>query len=123
MTYYVLVMAKHYDAEEDKIFEMYGADKEILKLVIQSYASANFIVKIAPENKPLIIGNPNTKIIDAGFSIRTLNCLRRANFETLGDVVRAYYSGQILHIRNLGPHSLEEIKEKLLKLCLIKEGE
>lgn len=47
-------------------------------------------------------------------NVRPLNCLRRAGFKTVGDVVEAVASEQgISGLRNCGSKSVREIKEHL----------
>ncbi|MDO5035803.1 MAG: DNA-directed RNA polymerase subunit alpha [Porphyromonas sp.] len=54
-----------------------------------------------------------SKLADLGLSVRALNCLRAAEVETLGDLVK-YDSEQLLKFRNFGKKSLAEV-EKLLE--------
>ena len=59
----------------------------------------------APETvKPLLL---DTVVEEFDFSVRTYNCLKRAQLNTLGDIVN--YTERFDHIRNLGKRSLEEI--------------
>ena len=54
-------------------------------------------------------------IEDLDFSERTYILLRRANINTLNDLLsRSRYD--VLKIRNIGPKSLEEIERKLAEL-------
>ena len=45
-------------------------------------------------------------------SLRTLNCLKRARVNTVGDVLKLS-QGDLLRIRNFGGQSLEELRERL----------
>lgn len=59
----------------------------------------------------------DTAIEDLDFSVRTYNCLKRANINTLGDLaVRS--EDEMMKVRNLGRKSLEEVIQKLEDLGL-----
>jgi DNA-directed RNA polymerase subunit alpha len=57
------------------------------------------------------------RIDDLDFSVRTYNCLKRENIETLEDLVRRT-DHDLMNIRNFGKKSLTEVKEKLMALGL-----
>lgn len=52
----------------------------------------------------------DVKIIDLPFSVRVLNCLKSADIETLGDLLRVSGSS-LLKIQGFGKKSLDEIRE------------
>ncbi|QEH62302.1 DNA-directed RNA polymerase subunit alpha [Spiroplasma chinense] len=56
-------------------------------------------------------------IEDLDFTQRSLNCLKRANINTLRDLV-SRTEDEIQEIRNLGRKSLKEIKDKVVQLGL-----
>lgn len=56
-----------------------------------------------------------TTLEDMDLSVRTFNCLRRANCMTLFDVVEATKEGKLVKVRNLGKKSINEV------LCKVKE--
>ena len=56
-------------------------------------------------------------IEDLDFSVRTYNCLKRAQINTVGDLV-AKTMDEMIKVRNLGKKSLEEIIEKLDEMGL-----
>lgn len=59
----------------------------------------------------------DTAIEDLDFSVRTYNCLKRANINTLGDLaIRS--EDEMMRVRNLGKKSLEEVMQKLDELGL-----
>lgn len=64
----------------------------------------------------------DTIIEDLDFSVRTYNCLKRANINTIGDLI-ARTEEDMMKVRNLGKKSLEEVVLKLdeLDLELAKE--
>ncbi|MBP8959497.1 MAG: DNA-directed RNA polymerase subunit alpha [Bacteroidales bacterium] len=53
-----------------------------------------------------------TKLIDLDLSVRALNCLKAAEVETLGDLVK-YNRNDLLKFRNFGKKSLIELDELL----------
>ncbi len=66
----------------------------------------------------------DTIIEDLDFSVRTYNCLKRANINNVGDLI-ARTEEDMMKVRNLGKKSLEEIVLKLdeIGLELAKETE
>lgn len=58
-----------------------------------------------------------TKLIDLDLSVRALNCLKAAEVETLGDLVK-FNKNDLLKFRNFGKKSLTELEEKLEDLDL-----
>ncbi|MDR3365011.1 MAG: DNA-directed RNA polymerase subunit alpha [Clostridiales Family XIII bacterium] len=56
-------------------------------------------------------------------SVRSFNCLKRANINTVEDLI-SKSEDDMMNVRNLGRKSLEEIKQKLEELMLgLKDGE
>lgn len=58
-----------------------------------------------------------TKLVDMELSVRALNCLKSAEVETLGDLVR-YNKTDLLKFRNFGKKSLTELDQLLSELKL-----
>ncbi|HNT40898.1 MAG TPA: DNA-directed RNA polymerase subunit alpha [Tenuifilaceae bacterium] len=52
------------------------------------------------------------KLVDLDLSVRALNCLKAADVETLGDLVR-YNKNDLLKFRNFGKKSLTELEDLL----------
>ncbi|MGO8673661.1 MAG: DNA-directed RNA polymerase subunit alpha [Capsulimonadaceae bacterium] len=70
------------------------------------------------------IGSPNApdaRIEELDFSVRTYNCLKKANILTIGDLLQISES-DLMQIRNFGKKSLTEVKEKLGSLGLTIVG-
>lgn len=63
-----------------------------------------------------------TLIDDLDFSVRTSNCLKRANIKTLKDLVDKKQS-DFMKIRNLGKKSLKEVLDKIKDLGLTLRDE
>lgn len=57
------------------------------------------------------------KLVDLDLSVRALNCLKAADVETLGELVR-YNKNDLLKFRNFGKKSLTELEELLDSLNL-----
>lgn len=57
-------------------------------------------------------GMLDVPIEDLDFSVRTYNCLKRANINSVGDLV-AKSEDEMMKVRNLGKKSLEEVVGKL----------
>ena len=58
-----------------------------------------------------------TKLSDQDLSVRALNCLKAAEVETIGDLVR-FHRNDLLKFRNFGKKSLSELDELLESLNL-----
>ncbi len=58
-----------------------------------------------------------TKLSDQDLSVRALNCLKAAEVETVGDLVR-FHRNDLLKFRNFGKKSLSELDELLNSLNL-----
>jgi len=69
------------------------------------------------DDPALIAGMPggvaaDERIEEMDFSVRTYNCLKKANILTLGELVQASES-DLMQIRNFGKKSLDEVRAKL----------
>jgi len=62
-------------------------------------------------------GPPDARIEELDFSVRTYNCLKKANVLTIGELVQLT-EADLLNIRNFVKKSLNEVKEKLESLNL-----
>jgi len=60
---------------------------------------------------------PDARIEELDFSVRTYNCLKKANILTIGELAQITEQ-DLLGIRNFGRKSLIEVKEKLAQLGL-----
>jgi len=58
-----------------------------------------------------------TKLVDMNLSVRALNCLKAAEVDTLGDLVR-FNKNDLLKFRNFGKKSLNELEERLHSMGL-----
>ena len=55
------------------------------------------------------------KIEELDFTVRSYNCLKKANVNTISDLTSMSYS-ELLKIKNLGRKSLNEIIDKMKEL-------
>lgn len=60
---------------------------------------------------------PDARIEELDFSVRTYNCLKKANILTIGELTQIS-EADLMNIRNFGKKSLTEVKEKLAQLGL-----
>lgn len=60
---------------------------------------------------------PDARIEELDFSVRTYNCLKKANILTIGELVQISEQ-DLMGIRNFGRKSLNEVKDKLSQLGL-----
>lgn len=68
---------------------------------------------IEEHNKKIIVRTELDETIEElDLSVRSYNCLRRANINTVGDLLKMPFDG-IFKVRNLGKKSLKEIRERL----------
>lgn len=75
--------------------------------------SADEVIPEEEEHNQLL----DTMIEDLDFSVRTYNCLKRANINSVGDLV-AKTEDDMMKVRNLGKKSLEEVVLKLEEMNL-----
>ncbi len=74
------------------------------------------------ESEGFRVGPPDARIEELDFSVRTYNCLKKANIMTIGELVQRT-EGDLMQIRNFGKKSLNEVKEKLASFGLsLKKG-
>lgn len=60
---------------------------------------------------------PDARIEELDFSVRTYNCLKKANILSIGELVQITEQ-DLMNIRNFGRKSLNEVKDKLAQLGL-----
>lgn len=64
---------------------------------------------------------PDARIEELDFSVRTYNCLKKANILTIGELVQTT-EADLMQIRNFGKKSLLEVREKLAQWGLSLKG-
>lgn len=65
----------------------------------------------------VVPGPPDARIEELDFSVRTYNCLKKANVLTIHELVQLT-EADLMNIRNFGKKSLGEVKDKLESLSL-----
>lgn len=70
---------------------------------------------------PAAPGAPDVRIEELDFSVRTYNCLKKANIQTVADLARTTEE-ELMNIRNFGRKSLVEVVEKLNSMSLSLSG-
>ncbi|MFQ5933612.1 MAG: DNA-directed RNA polymerase subunit alpha C-terminal domain-containing protein, partial [Dehalococcoidia bacterium] len=80
------------------------------------FANAGKVLEQGPEKRPLALTIPpeqyNLPIENLGLTARTLNCLKRAGINKVGEVLETSKE-ELLAIRNFGEKSLTELHEAL----------
>jgi len=64
---------------------------------------------------------PDARIEELDFSVRTYNCLKKANIQTVADLVQTT-EDDLMSIRNFGRKSLQEVVDKLAQFGLSLKG-
>lgn len=92
------------------------------------YHYRDIVAGVIPEEKPLIVDKDipieDTSIEDLMLSVRSYNCLKRAGYETVGDIIKvingfeetSLYKHWYNKIRNCGTKSAAEVQDKLINL-------
>ena len=91
---------------------MLFSDEKITLDTDEKYANEEFDEEILHMRQLL-----KTKLVDLDLSVRALNCLKAAEVETLGDLVK-YNKNDLLKFRNFGKKSLTELDDKLKSMNL-----
>jgi DNA-directed RNA polymerase subunit alpha len=73
------------------------------------------------ELDPKLPPPPSIRIEELDFSVRTYNCLKKANILTIAELV-TYTENDLMQIRNFGKKSLTEVRDKLAVLGLTLKG-
>jgi DNA-directed RNA polymerase subunit alpha len=75
------------------------------------------------ENQTFKTRAPDARIEELDFSVRTYNCLKKADVLTMGELVQLTEI-DLMNVRNFGKKSLQEVKDKLAQLGLgLRKGE
>jgi DNA-directed RNA polymerase subunit alpha len=91
---------------------MLFSDEKITLDSDEKYANEEFDEEILHMRQLL-----KTKLVDLDLSVRALNCLKAAEVETLGELVK-YNKNDLLKFRNFGKKSLTELDDKLKSMNL-----
>lgn len=91
---------------------MLFSDEKITLDVDDSFSNEEFDEEVLHMRQLL-----KTKLVDLDLSVRALNCLKAADVETLGDLVK-FNKNDLLKFRNFGKKSLTELEELLNSMGL-----
>jgi DNA-directed RNA polymerase subunit alpha len=89
--------------------------------ILEKYVRLFFTVSstqivLPPDDRPLSASSeakaPDARIEELDFSVRTYNCLKKANLQTIADLVQTTEE-DLMNIRNFGRKSLLEVRDKL----------
>ena len=86
---------------------MLFSDEKITLDVDDSFSNEEFDEEVLHMRQLL-----KTKLVDLDLSVRALNCLKAADVETLGDLVK-FNKNDLLKFRNFGKKSLTELEDLL----------
>ncbi|MGP8079094.1 MAG: DNA-directed RNA polymerase subunit alpha [Dehalococcoidales bacterium] len=100
----------------------------MLEELLAPFASFGKVVEVIPEKVVPDSSIPqelfNMPVEQLNLSVRTMNCLRRGNIQTVGEVINKGEKG-LMTLRNFGVKSLQELADRLgeLGLTLIQSAE
>lgn len=139
---YTPVVRVNYAVESTRVEQSIDFDKLTLEVTTDGTTSAKEITSLAAkimndhvklfvdlvdtmsERSILVESKQNKEVLvlemsieDLDLSVRSYNCLKRANIHTVGDLIKRTVD-DMLKVRNLGRKSLEEIAKKLEDLGL-----
>ena len=80
----------------------------------ETVGGTSTVVEKAPEQKDKLL---DMTIEELDLSVRSFNCLKRANINTVEDLINKTQD-EMIKVRNLGRKSLEEVEHKLAQLGL-----
>jgi len=87
---------------------------EVIVELSEKAKNTDYMVEVVTESKNSAL---DTSIVDLDLSVRSYNCLMRANIKTVGDLI-SKSEEDMMKVRNLGRKSLKEVKEKLEQMSL-----
>jgi DNA-directed RNA polymerase subunit alpha len=121
----------HLDVWTDGTIEAADALSQSAKMLdelLAPFTSFGKVVEAIPEKVVSESSIPeelfNMPVEQLNLSVRTMNCLRRGNIQTVGEVVNKGEKG-LMTLRNFGVKSLQELADRLgeLGLPLIQSGD
>ena len=120
MRYKITISLLHFDGEDRVILDISGASEETRNLILNNYSGTQYkiISFIEAEDVP-----SDEKIESLELSVRSYNCLKRAQIHSILDLIVCYNTGKLASVRNLGRRSLQEVEDKLLSLNLVRRNE
>ena len=139
---YTPVYKVNYTVENTRVGSMSDFDKLTLEVWTDSTISARDAVSLGAkilcdhfalftdlsdtlDGRPIVVeksADPQSTVLDMtieelDLSVRSFNCLKRANINTVADLI-SKTEDEMMKVRNLGRKSLEEVINKLAMMCL-----
>jgi DNA-directed RNA polymerase subunit alpha len=101
--------------------EAVSQSAQILIEQLSPFASFTRVALVEPEKETISQSIPseiyNMPVEQLNLSVRTLNCLRRGNITTVGEVMTKGQK-ELMSLRNFGQKSMQELKERFEALGL-----
>ncbi|MCS6777524.1 MAG: DNA-directed RNA polymerase subunit alpha [Chloroherpetonaceae bacterium] len=94
---------------------------QYFSLFAGNLSADGMLASLTQEEEAPVENAPNVRIEELDFSVRTYNCLKKANILTIPELIQ-YTENDLMQIRNFGKKSLEEVREKLQQLGLTLKG-
>ncbi len=93
----------------------------LLTELLDPFTNFGLITEVKVEKEAATMTIPqelyNMPVEQLNLSVRTMNCLRRGNIATVGEVINKGEKG-LMTLRNFGVKSLQELEERLIELGL-----
>jgi DNA-directed RNA polymerase subunit alpha len=93
----------------------------LLSELLNPFTNYGQVVEVKAEKEATSLAIPqelyNMPVEQLNLSVRTMNCLRRGNIATVGEVINKGEKG-LMTLRNFGVKSLQELEERLQELGL-----
>jgi len=94
---------------------------KLLSELLNPFANFGQVIEAKAEKEATSLSIPqelyNMPVEQLNLSVRTMNCLRRGNITTVGEVISKGEKG-LMTLRNFGVKSLQELEERLQELGL-----
>lgn len=93
-------------------------NKELIKSITEITLSYNKLTETKQIALDNLLESSSNKILskhifDLDISVRTFNCLKSADIENVGDILKYYKSKDLMRFRNFGKKSLNEVRDLL----------
>ncbi len=109
---YTPVLKVNYSVENTRVGQRTDFDKLIIEVWTDGTISARDAVSLGDKSKDKVL---EMTIEDLELSVRSFNCLKRANINTVEDLITKS-PDEMMKVRNLGKKSFDEVRAKLNSL-------
>ena len=104
----------------DKLHSLRAENNQLIEAIREITLKYNKLAGVPNIKSSDVINNSiknidvlSIPVTDLHISVRTFNCLRCADVESVGDILRHYKNKDLIRFRNFGTKSLSEVKELL----------